>query len=616
MDFDGAQAVWINSRPQKNEYAAFKQEFLFDGKTAVLYIAAESDYIAVINGELVSFNQFAGYRNEKYFDSIDISEHCRTGRNLLEVTVRYEGVDSAVRIDDGAWLIYCIRQDAEKTLCKSGEKTLGGEHPGYVGYTTRIITPQLGLACDMKNGGTTVYSSCVPVNVKCHFAPRLVERCRFADTATEGMALGNGIYDFGREVSGYIHLKLNCREQGTVKLAYGEHLADGRVRRVIGNRDFSLNFECCSGENEFLQLFVRLGTRYVQLLSDSEVEVLSLQLLEYEYPITEKRVDLDGEDKIIYDTCVRTLKLCMHNHYEDCPWREQALYVLDSRNQMLCGYFAFEQHDFARANIVFMSKGYRADGLLELTFPAVNTPSIPFFSVMYPVLVWEYVHYTGDRTVVDEVMDTMLHIMTVMKNRIDECGLIQNLPKPYWNFYEWSDGSDGMGDGVYDNYDLILNCAYLYSIEKFRDLCSIGNVFFEADTVSLRKKIADIFYDNEKRLFRANDSERKLYSRLGNAFAVLADIEGASDCNLTDAEIVPETLSMSCFVYDALIKQNRENMEFVRKDIREKYGYMLSRGATSFWETMNGEADFDGAGSLCHGWSAMPVYYLLTAKRF
>lgn len=22
-----------------------------------------------------------------------------------------------------------------------------------------------------------------------------------------------------------------------------------------------------------------------------------------------------------------------------------------------------------------------------------------------------------------------------------------------------------------------------------------------------------------------------------------------------------------------------------------------------------GESDFDGAGSLCHGWSAMPVYY-------
>ena len=27
------------------------------------------------------------------------------------------------------------------------------------------------------------------------------------------------------------------------------------------------------------------------------------------------------------------------------------------------------------------------------------------------------------------------------------------------------------------------------------------------------------------------------------------------------------------------------------------------------WETEKGAADFDFAGSLCHGWSALPVYY-------
>ena len=36
---------------------------------------------------------------------------------------------------------------------------------------------------------------------------------------------------------------------------------------------------------------------------------------------------------------------------------------------------------------------------------------------------------------------------------------------------------------------------------------------------------------------------------------------------------------------------------------------MLRQGATSFWETRHGEADFAGAGSLCHGWSAIPAYF-------
>ena len=35
---------------------------------------------------------------------------------------------------------------------------------------------------------------------------------------------------------------------------------------------------------------------------------------------------------------------------------------------------------------------------------------------------------------------------------------------------------------------------------------------------------------------------------------------------------------------------------------------MLERGATSFWETILGVDESDSS-SLCHGWSAMPVYY-------
>ena len=46
------------------------------------------------------------------------------------------------------------------------------------------------------------------------------------------------------------------------------------------------------------------------------------------------------------------------------------------------------------------------------------------------------------------------------------------------------------------------------------------------------------------------------------------------------------------------------------KVLKEYYGGMLSVGATTFWETELGEADFDGAGSLCHAWSAAPVFLL------
>ena len=38
---------------------------------------------------------------------------------------------------------------------------------------------------------------------------------------------------------------------------------------------------------------------------------------------------------------------------------------------------------------------------------------------------------------------------------------------------------------------------------------------------------------------------------------------------------------------------------------------MLDAGATTFWETELGAEDFGGAGSLCHGWSALAVHYFV-----
>ena len=62
------------------------------------------------------------------------------------------------------------------------------------------------------------------------------------------------------------------------------------------------------------------------------------------------------------------------------------------------------------------------------------------------------------------------------------------------------------------------------------------------------------------------------------------------------------------FVYDALLLADNTNGEWILQDIREKYSYMLQCGATTFWETLDG-VDEDKSNSLCHGWSAMPVYY-------
>ena len=67
---------------------------------------------------------------------------------------------------------------------------------------------------------------------------------------------------------------------------------------------------------------------------------------------------------------------------------------------------------------------------------------------------------------------------------------------------------------------------------------------------------------------------------------------------------------MCTYFYDALLSFGDRYKNYILADMKRKYAHMLNRGATTFWETELGAEDFGGAGSLCHGWSAIPVYYL------
>ena len=70
------------------------------------------------------------------------------------------------------------------------------------------------------------------------------------------------------------------------------------------------------------------------------------------------------------------------------------------------------------------------------------------------------------------------------------------------------------------------------------------------------------------------------------------------------------SLSAKVTVYEALLKTDEEKYRsFILEDIRKNYSVMLDLGSDTVWETLRGCDDFSGAGSLCHGWSSVPIYF-------
>ncbi len=622
MEFSLNNAKWIwSDNLEKDSYYLFKDNFNFNGDKTTLFISCETNCIAKVNGKMVVFGHFAGYPFEKYYEEVDITNHLVMGENSLEITVFYEGLNSSTHIDDGAGLIYSV-VSGESEVAYSSKNTLCALSTEFISGLHKLLTIQVGYSQTMENALPPVdFNNSVETGRQVKLTKRPVDMLILGDfqSATE---ISNNIYDLGKESCGYVSVAFQCESDCVVNVSYGEYLTkEGLVPRFIPGgylnkgRDYSFDFICKKGYNEFDSFFTRMAGRYLQVESTGKIEIKKLGIIPADQTVTEKPGFLTGIEQKIYDTCVRTLRLCMHEHYEDCPCREQSLYSLDSRNQMLCGYYCFNETTYQRENLVFVSKGTRPDGLLELTYPSVGFPAIPFFSLTFVVAVWEYIEHTGDKTILDEVYPVIERIMQIFTDRIDKYNLLVNFDAPYWNFYEWSKGSDNDHELIpgairVQKHDLLLNTAYCFAFERYIKICACLNKKIEDNTSKIKEAIVKTFYDKDNNLYFLSDQGEKIYSQLGNAFASLVGLGNKEiiDKIKHDSSLVPATLSMKGFIYDAILDGDKENAEFVLNEIKENYTYMLSQGATSFWETIGGIDDGDGM-SLCHGWSAIPVYY-------
>ena len=281
---------------------------------------------------------------------------------------------------------------------------------------------------------------------------------------------------------------------------------------------------------------------------------------------------------------------------------------------MLFGYYAFKEREYQRSNLVLISKGLRADGFMSLCFPTGREQDIPIptFSLAYVMQVCEYVEYTGDTSILDQVGEVLKTLVQSFESRIADNGLIPVFPYPYWNFYEWTEGNDRENeinrpkDAPYIlDYDLTLNAFFVYAMDIYNRVCGQA-----VNTKKVKDAIKNNFFVKEKGLYKNSVNDNRI-SQLGNAFCALIGL-GDSDLLQKIAGcdgMVKASLSMKYFVYQALLTDKAKYKKYVIDDLVQAYSRMLDKGATSFWETELGCEDFGGAGSLCHGWSALPVYY-------
>ena len=645
--FEKSRWIWPVENARPDEYAEFYEVVDFYGRSAELSISCDSNYTVYVNGSLAAFGQYADFPYKKVYDTVDVSRYMRQGKNVIAFRVWYYGIDTASTYYPGrAGLIYSLLGDGV-LLAASSTETLSRLSPSFVPYKCRDITFQLGLTFEYDSKRADAWMLGEPdaafpfgKSVELDICPKMRKRtsrpCEFGETLRAREVSGEGItpisnhgriFDLGSEAVGFICLKLKTQSSAPITVAFGEHIIDGHVRRLVGGRDFSFIYHPTPGEiNYYMNAFRRFGCRYVEFISDEPLTDVEVSMRSVVYPLAEREAPetLTLTEQKIYDACIYTLKCCMHEHYEDCPWREQALYTMDSRNQMLAGYYAFGEYTFPKANLELISEDDRPDGLLSICYPIKRDFAIPSFSLHFITECEEYLRYSGDVDFIRSIYPKIRKTLGVFLDRIDETGLAKTFDgKRMWNFYEWEDGLDGNLQGE-DNmvnvaeYDLALNTLISYAISHLIGIDrALGNdtAVLEETRARLNGAIHSYFFRPDHGLYETRRDSGH-FAKLTNALAILsgvADGERAEKIaeRLADGEgLVEASLSMRAFLYDALLTVDRKKYgEYVLSDIQRIYSPMLKTGNNTVWETELGAADFDDAGSLCHGWSAIPVYY-------
>ena len=685
--------IWLNEE-KNHQYAEFKTNFYYSGEgTPFLKITSDYKFAVYINGKFAVNGQFADIPEYKTFSVYDLTYSVRRGDNELLIKAYHSGESFSVCRPMRACAAFSLTE-GEKVIAESDEKCFARESSEYAkgdictpqyGYLynysfvkaenawerASVVTPEFkeyakpirntDITPEIKakisaqgefkwNGGETFGEKMqkawlTPLSFyeatgknKC-LADDLKEPLEFCakDKTCDGVYV---LFDLGAERAGYPYFEAETEEEQTVYLGYGEHLEDLRPRTNVGGRNFCIEIKLKKGKNDFSDYLRRIGARYYMFFAESKkIKINDIGIREEIYPFRKPKKDFgDRLFNALYETGRRTLELCAHEHYEDCPWREQALYGMDSRNQMLFGYGAFEEYDYPRANLKLMSECVEEDGLLTLCSPACVDIKIPSFSLYFAIAFAENAERDYNAEFVSDVFPSIKRLMRTFMNACGKNGTLYTLGgKGYWNFHEWSEGLDGgtirKEEETKSVPDCILTALGIIAAEKLSALAKkTGDKRTAKEYAEFSEKLFRglmNFYDEKEGLFASYiDVEKGIglheYTQAVVLLAAGKRLNKTVKEKLVSAleggegkdKLVKITLAGLPVKYEALLKYaGRGAKEYVLNDCTEIFGKMLLSGATSFWETEKGAADFEEAGSLCHGWSSVVCYVLDTALK-
>ena len=431
---------------------------------------------------------------------------------------------------------------------------------------------------------------------------------------------GHIILDFGKEICGGIRLMAHFTDGDDTpvyaRIRFGESVSEtcAELNEKFASNDHSPRDFCVPVSMISDVRFGDTGFRFVRIdcqTREKEIRLKKVYAVST-YRDLEYKGDFECDDNQInqiYDVARYTVHLNMQTNLWDGIKRDRLVWVGDMQPEVLAITDIFGQSDCVENTL----------------FRAVNQYPLPCwinniatYSVWLLQVLYDYFIKVGNARFIEKFLPYAQGVLAQIDKTVTEHGDIiyenSGIRCPIGHFIDWpTKGLNETKDGV--------RFLFIYVINNFAKL------------LEELKQDAKICYSIIEKLKKTQGEVNK---KQLVAFGFLSGMITAQECSkkLLDGGAKGLSTFTSYFILRALFESG--NKEQSLDIMKEYYGGMLSRGATTFWEDFDVEwlensgrideitpkdkkdlhGDFGAycykgfRHSLCHGWSCGPVQFL------
>lgn len=363
--------------------------------------------------------------------------------------------------------------------------------------------------------------------------------------------------------------------------------------------------------------------RYGELIVETESEALHLnefRLLETRYPLAMEGF-IDSSDARLNQVVAksfRTMQMCAHETYMDCPYWEQLMYAGDTRIQSLVTYVSTLDDRLPRKALdMFRASRNNHLGLVNCAYPENGGKHISSFSLWWVAMVYDYALWRGDSAWIRFMMSSVRDELDRLLQNRSSNGAVK-LPVS-WNFMDWQTApSDAWSSGTPPHGADRLNAAYnlqmIHTLELVAKLeAYLGEPELESRANRLAKDLSrvvlQLFWNEERGLF-ADDTGHQYYSEHAQVLSLLCESfsprrkrQLVTDM-LKASDLMRTSIYFDHYTFEALASAN--HIEALLGRLEPWFG-MEANGLRTTPEIF-----LDSTRSDCHAWGAHPIYHLYT----